>query len=62
VANQSQWLTFAALVVAFIAGYSIVGYVVRKLKTRYGHPPLPDHNHSPLSIDDRFEGDKNNGQ
>ena len=55
--DQSQWLTFAALLVPFIAGYSLVSYVVRKLRTKPLHPPNPD-SHSPPTTDDPRRGDK----
>jgi hypothetical protein len=38
-----NWMMLAVVVVAFIAGYSVVSYVVRKLKI--GKPPLDSQSH-----------------
>ena len=38
--GQSNWILLAVLVVTFIAGYSIVSFVVRKWKEGPGRPSL----------------------
>ena len=38
--GQTNWILLAVVVVTFIAGYSIVGFVVRKWKEGRGRPSL----------------------
>lgn len=48
--GQSNLIMLAVVVVAFIAGYSIVSYVVRKWKEGPGHPS--HKNQGPQDHDD----------
>ena len=50
--DQSELMSLVVVVVAFIAGYSIVSYVVRKLKARHSASDDQGHNDSSPPTED----------